>query len=94
MKFCPMLKPARDRAWSDGAACSGLPVEMFYPEVGATSIHSPAAKAICRDCPVARECLFDALTDDPGDDHGIRGATTKRERAKLRTRLAARRAAA
>lgn len=78
-------------SWEDRAACSGLPTDLFYPETdGAHRREVKAAKAICHQCPVARECLFDALATEPKQDEGIRGATTKRERTALRKHLAER----
>ena len=78
--------------WRDAGRCrpgQGIDPETFSP-VDAGSAYSPgarAAKAICRHCPVVRDCLLDAL--DGGDDHTIRGGLTARERRQLRNRSAA-----
>lgn len=46
-----------------------------------------AARAFCRDCPIASLCLADALRDEKGaaasGRFGIRGGTTPEERAQI-----------
>jgi WhiB family transcriptional regulator, redox-sensing transcriptional regulator len=54
--------------WRDQAACSGMDVDLFYPERGATA---PEAKRICRWCPVRIECLNYALRTD--ERYGVWG---------------------
>jgi hypothetical protein len=78
-------------SWEDRAACKNEDVNLFYPDTdGAHRADVQRAKAICTYCPVARHCLLEALATEPKDDQGIRGATTKRERVKLRRKLAGR----
>lgn len=40
---------------------------------------------ICRECPVIKECLQEALDD--GIEHGIRGGMTARQRVELMSKL-------
>lgn len=71
------LEPAGQ--WLHRAACRGRGDEMF-PESSEADI--AAAKAICRPCPVWRDCLADALrTGD--NEHGIRGGLKACERRAL-----------
>jgi Transcription factor WhiB. len=56
------------------AACTGLGSEIFFPEVGETSVR---AIKICRDCPVQDECLQYALRSAP---EGVWGAMSKKQR--------------
>lgn len=67
--------------WLPLAACTAPDVnpEWFYPH----EWESPAeARAVCRQCPVARECLDDALQTK--DAFGVRGGFTVAERAVIR----------
>ena len=58
----------RVNEWVKRAACAGRQDEM-HPDNDEREI--AAAKAICKPCPVARECFWDAVaTDDM--HHGIR----------------------
>ncbi len=68
-------------AWRDLAACRGLDTSVFHPEHGESS---EPAKRVCTLCPVAAECLQDAI--DTMEPHGVRGGYTAKERLKFRTR--------
>ena len=71
--------------WIDDALCAQVDSEIFYPQKGASAA---GAKKICGLCPVREECLEDALAT--GDQWGIRGGVSERNRAKiLRAREAA-----
>jgi WhiB family transcriptional regulator, redox-sensing transcriptional regulator len=73
-----------DLAWQDRGTCAGIGQEFFYLGVGG---NSRPAKAVCRTCPVRRECLADALehSGDFGSGlHGIWGGTSPEEREDLR----------
>ncbi|MHA6806279.1 WhiB family transcriptional regulator [Salinifilum ghardaiensis] len=66
--------------WRDRAACRHVAEpEAFFPL-------SPSARSyaqgICSTCPVAAECLAEALTR--GVDHGIWGGYTPQQRRSLR----------
>lgn len=66
-------------AWQAKARCLEKPTEIFFPERGGSSA---AARAICSECPVRRECLDYALRNR--EQFGIWGGTGERERRKLR----------
>ncbi|MEY9948334.1 WhiB family transcriptional regulator [Kitasatospora sp. GAS1066B] len=76
------LTPAHNRmpdpVWMTRAACAGHPEpDTFYPLPRGLR-HIAEAKRVCAGCPVASECLTDAL--ERGDRHGIRGGLTEAER--------------
>ena len=75
-------------AWQDNAECKDLPLEMFYydhNERGAErSYRERTALAVCKGCPVTKQCLQDAI--DRNDQHSIQGGTTPVQRGhKMRT---------
>lgn len=65
--------------WHRHAACAGAPTEMFFPTRGASV---EPAKQLCAGCPVAQQCLDEAL-DDP-ELVGIRAGTSAAKRAEMR----------
>ncbi|MEP7763866.1 WhiB family transcriptional regulator [Sanguibacter sp. 25GB23B1] len=73
----------RSNAWRDDAICRGLDPELF----DAVNRHDgERAKAVCARCPVRRECLLDALTEEATDTFGpwlVRGGMTKTQRRDL-----------
>jgi WhiB family redox-sensing transcriptional regulator len=68
----------REEDWRDWASCAEVGWEAFFP--GAYQ-RFEAARRVCEGCPVAEECLADAL--ETGDFHGIRGGLTGDERREL-----------
>ena len=70
--------------WRERAACRGENPELFFPvgTSGPALQQIEQAKAICRSCPVARECLAAALEN--GEDAGIWGGLTAEERRIVR----------
>ena len=68
------------------ALCTQTDPEIFFPEKGQTNI---MAKSICAQCPIALECLDDALLITPVDDYGVWGGTSAQERLFLRQRPSA-----
>lgn len=66
--------------WQDRAACRGVKApDVFFPDTGT----SPApARAVCKGCPVAEECLQFALAE--GIREGVWGGKTATERRRLR----------
>lgn len=64
--------------WRDRAACIDSDA-VFFPERGQSA---GPAKAVCRGCPVAADCLEYALVR--GEQHGIWGGTSERQRRVLR----------
>ena len=69
----------RDR-WTDDAACTTVPLEVFYgtDEKPITNIEKEQAKDICYACPVRRECLIVSI--ETNEYWGIWGGVDERER--------------
>lgn len=86
------LEPPRDKSWFERAACRDADRQLFFePEgeaVKGRARRIRAAKAVCADCPVRRECLLFALATP--EHYGIWGGFTARERATLKHRRPAR----
>ena len=77
--------PADNWDWHMQAACRGMDSEMFFHSArdhpGVRRSRGKAAKAICRTCPVVRQCLDYALrTREP---YGIWGGRSEYERARM-----------
>ncbi len=77
----------RDPLWRDRAACLGEDPELFFPERGEWA-KAERAKQVCRGCSVQGACLHESLygPQAAGDEAGIFGGTTPRERRGLRRR--------
>lgn len=80
-----MIMPAVSRApWMERGACVGRPVNQFVVDGYTPNVHDRAkiraAKAICADCPVQRECLKYGY--DTNDTKGILGGLTPDERKR------------
>jgi hypothetical protein len=75
-------KPEGD--WRPYAECGPGDTELFFSK---DPMEKRAALAICNDCPVARECLAEAMAQEKGVDlhgrYGIRGGTTPVQRREL-----------
>lgn len=71
-----------ERDWTESAVCAGTDLELFFPAPGS---HGAQAKAVCFGCPVIEDCILDALSAPWLD--GVWAATTRPERARLRTTL-------
>jgi len=78
-----MTTMTTDMEWTLRAACRGIDPERLYVSGAAQQ----EAKRICRHCPVRYECLAEAL--DAGDEYGVWGGMTERERRALRRRYPA-----
>lgn len=74
-----------EQDWQQLALCATLPPETFFLD-GATGGELTAregqAKQICHACPVIRQCRDHAV--NAPELHGIWGATTPRERERMR----------
>ena len=75
--------------WQAGAACSPSTAELFFPlgnyRGGRQKERDRRAKKICRTCPVVRECLGYALSNNLNEtDDGIWGGMTPSERRELK----------
>nr|WP_246242764.1 MULTISPECIES: WhiB family transcriptional regulator [Flexivirga] len=64
--------------WQADALCRQTDPEIFFPEKGGST---KDAKRICHSCPVAAECLDQALAND--ERFGIWGGVPERRRRKL-----------
>lgn len=77
--------------WRSRAVCRDEDPELFFvpgdERTPAARAQIGAAKAVCARCPVASECLKDAL--EIGDAYGVRGARSADERRNLRKNRAA-----
>ncbi len=60
-----------------GELCRGLPTDLFYADPPGI----PAAKAICRTCPVSPDCFAWSL--DIGDEHGVLGGVAAFTRNRI-----------
>jgi WhiB family redox-sensing transcriptional regulator len=76
-----MTAPSAAFLTDEARACLGLPVDWFYPEIGASTTQIDRAKRVCSRCPVQAACLAYALaTREP---HGIWGGKSVRERRAI-----------
>lgn len=70
--------------WQDSAACRTVDADRFFSPPGergeARRHRERLARQICDACPVREECASFAL--DIGEEYGIWGGTTDRERVK------------
>lgn len=73
-----------DLEWMHEAACTEADRELFFSD---RVDRIAEAKEICRDCPVRIACLVDAL--ERGENEGVWGGTTGRERTVLLKRSGA-----
>jgi WhiB family redox-sensing transcriptional regulator len=70
--------------WREQAACRHVDLGLFFP-AGSTGLAAgeiKAAKAVCGDCPVRRECLQFAF--ETNQESGIWGGKDENERHGLR----------
>lgn len=67
--------------WQDRAACRGMPTRI-WDAVEMT----PVAGRTCASCPVRLECVSEALDRHHTVDVGIWGATTPKQRERIRRR--------
>lgn len=75
------------QGWWRLAACRNLPLEvvddLFFAKPNANSKHKKA-KAICRGCPVRRDCFDEAVRLDTD---GVFGGATHEERIMMKALL-------
>ncbi len=72
--------------WRARAACRGPETGLFFPPSNTErrddrERREARAKAICRECPVRRDCLDHAV--QVGESHGIWGGLNETERRGL-----------
>lgn len=79
--------------WAADANCAGVGSHPFYdwetarPGPAADRLLS-AALELCANCTVQTDCLTHALHTPSGNDYGVWGGTTRRQRLRLRLREA------
>lgn len=81
-------------SWRELAACRGSDLRIWFPEAirpkELRARLTAEATELCAVCPVAADCLDDALAEDRADDqHGIRAGLTPEQRDRLRHRMTA-----
>jgi WhiB family redox-sensing transcriptional regulator len=74
-----MFDPSLD--WMESALCLQVDPDLFFPSPGEND-RVRAAKRVCRNCPVASECLSWAVASP--ELTGILGGTTERDRQAIR----------
>ena len=67
-------------SWREDAACAGIPVGLFYLEVG--NGDPSEAKAVCASCVVREECLSHAVSAP--EVFGVWGGLAPKKRRPLR----------
>lgn len=73
-------QPRGGTHWAAAAACAPHDPDVFFPD-REQSPQAVYARAVCRRCTVWRECLDEALR--LGDEQGIRGGLSARERRRI-----------
>jgi WhiB family redox-sensing transcriptional regulator len=72
--------------WHAAAACRGQGTKRWFVQRGVTAA---AARYFCDRCPVAAECLADALAQPASTDSGIWAGTTVKDRDEMRRHMGA-----
>lgn len=68
------------KSWFDLASCKGK-TELMFPKQHKDITYIAQARAICKTCPVKKECLEYALEFPPADMHGVWAGLTSRQLA-------------
>jgi WhiB family redox-sensing transcriptional regulator len=78
--------------WRHNAVCRDEDPELFFPigNTGPALLQIEEAKAVCRRCPVTKQCLQWALESVTAD--GVWGGLSEDERRAMKRRAARRRA--
>lgn len=69
-------RSASFKEWRTQAACLDADPDIFFQS------STKAAKAICRECPVADECLMYAM--DNNETYGVWGGMSPHQRKRMR----------
>lgn len=75
-----MNQPNDKQAWTHMAECRGQTAKMF-PAHHKDTQYITAARKICGECPVRKECLNYALEFPAADMHGVWAGLTPRQLA-------------
>lgn len=67
--------------WMSSSACAEISGDLWYPEKGSNQ-YTSNVKAVCKRCPVQRQCLDYAIAN--GENDGVWGGLTVKERRRLR----------
>ncbi|MFJ3198566.1 WhiB family transcriptional regulator [Streptomyces griseoviridis] len=75
-------------------SCADGDPELFFPigDTGPALLQEEEAKAVCRGCPLMESCLQGAL--ERGENYGVFGGLSAKERRSLKRRAARQRTAA
>jgi hypothetical protein len=68
------------KSWFDLASCKGK-TELMFPKQHKDITYIAQARAICKTCPVKKECLEYALEFPPADMLGVWAGLTSRQLA-------------
>ncbi len=76
----------KDQEWQEKAACRGPQSVLFFPPTSSERKEErlrreARAKAVCRPCPVAKQCLEYSLEIE--EPHGIWGGFNEAERKEI-----------
>ena len=83
--YTPAIRIVQPRpGWFDDAACKGQDPSMWHPDGTDNQRQAAKAIAICRRCPVQRDCLEHALQHD--EWLGVWGGTQPSERHRIAAR--------
>jgi WhiB family redox-sensing transcriptional regulator len=66
--------------WMDYSACKGK-TQLMFPKEHKDITYIARARAICKACPVKKQCLEYALEFPPADMHGVWAGLTSRQLA-------------
>jgi WhiB family transcriptional regulator, redox-sensing transcriptional regulator len=76
-------------SWVEDAACKGMDVNLFFPELGKSHISEKVVKPICNSCPVQQSCLNYALKNDL--NNGYYGGLSGKQRRIIKSKRRAER---
>jgi WhiB family redox-sensing transcriptional regulator len=78
------LSDHAETGWRAAGACAAVDPDLFFPSspTGFGAAQLEQARRLCRDCPVQRQCLAEAMK--MGDVEGIWAGTTQAERKRAR----------
>jgi len=81
-----LFNPDEDK-WRNKANCKNTPVDVFFPDKGASKQKVERAKAICNECSVQKQCCDWSLQFSERALMGIWGGLTGKDRRTIRKKL-------